>query len=284
MNIKDLRTKPQDAVSIPGSQVMTVFGPKGGVGKTFLAVNLAILSAKRGARKTLLVDLDLDSGDVAVHLDLPEGSSINDLLPYCSDIRPEVMPRFVSRHHAGALDVLMAPPRPELSEFVKVEHVSHLIEGARRIYQCIVIDTPPAADCDIVYECLEKSDSQLLVITQDLACLRQARTSLELMRRLGLNVNERTHVVLNQFSEKSILSVRKVREFLDFARVQTVSHDRDVVERSILDGAPIVLAAGGCQVGREICAIASQVLGIGEGQLQPSRRGFGLFKAGRRLW
>jgi len=246
--------------TVPGSQVIAVFSPKGGVGKTVLATSIALVASRRGGRKTLLLDMDLDSGDASVHLDLSEQSSINDLLPYCSDLEPEIMSQFSVHHKAGDIDVVPAPPRPELAEFVKAEHVALLLDGARRLFRCIVLDTPPSTDCDLVYECLEKSDSQVLVVTQDLACLKQARTSIELLRRLGLDVAGRTHVVINRYWDKSLLSVKKITDFLGLDRIHTVVEDREVVERCILDGTPLVLASGGSEVARDVIAAASSVL------------------------
>ncbi len=284
MNLSVLRTRSDEPVPTAGSQVITVFSPKGGVGKTFMAVSIAVTVAKRGRRKVLLCDMDLDSGDVGVHLDLAESVSINDLLPYCQDMRPEVMAKFVVRHAASGVDVIMAPSRPELSEFVRADVVGHLIDGARRTYQCIVIDTPPSADCDLVYECLEKSDTQLLVVTQDLACLRQARTSLELLRRLGVNVKERTYTVVNAYRHKSILSARKISDFLGVGDVLIVTDDRDTVERSILDGSPAVLGARGTQVSKDAETAGSVAANLLLEPTQEPKSRFRLPGKGRLRW
>lgn len=284
MHLGDLRARETAGQTIPGSQVVVVFSPKGGVGKTLLATSIALVASRRAGRKTLLVDMDLDSGDVSVHLDLDDQSSINDLLPYCSDLKAEVMSRFCVHHKAGGIDVVPAPPRPELAEFVKSEHAGLLLDGARKLYQCIVLDTPPSSDCDLVYECLEKSDSQVLVVTQDLACLRQARTSVELLRRLGLDVNNRSHVIVNRYSERSLLSLKKIVDFLGLERVLTIAEDREVVERCILDGSPLVLSAGGSEVAKDVSAAAAAILEIpGESQ-RPARSLMPWFGGRRRKW
>lgn len=264
MNIKDLRAGPHLLPSIPGSQVVTIFSPKGGVGKTLLAVSLAVIASRKGGRKTLLVDADLDSGDAAVHLDITEGASINDLLPYCGDLRQDILAKFVTHHSPTGVDFILAPSRPELSELVRADQIGSLLEGARRYYQCVVVDTPPCLDYDILYECLDKSDMHILVTTQDLASLKQARTALELLRRLGHNVKERTSVVINQFRERSLLSPAKITEFLGLDRVSTVAEDRDLVERCILDGTPVVFAAGSSQVAQDISSFACQVFGLAQ--------------------
>lgn len=284
MNIGDLRTRVEEHASAPGSQVITVFSPKGGVGKTFVAVSLAVVVSRRGGRKVLLLDMDLDSGDASVHLDLNESSSITDLMPYSQDLRPDVLARFVVHHPQSGVDTILAPPRPELSEFVRAEVLGQLIDSARRVYQCIVIDTPPSADCDLVYECLEKSDTQMLVVTQDLACLRQARVSLELLRRLGINVAERTHVVVNAYRERSILSTRKIQDFLGITRLSLVCDDRDAVERSILDGNPLVLGSRAAQVCKEIEAVSLSVADIRHNGHEIQRQRLPLFRRTRKIW
>jgi pilus assembly protein CpaE len=284
MRLGDLRARETTGHVIPGSQVVVVFSPKGGVGKTLLATSIALVASRRAGRKTLLVDMDLDSGDVSVHLDLDLQSSINDLLPYCSDLSAEVMSRFCAQHKAGGIDVVLAPPRPELAEFVKTEHTISLLDGARKLYQCIVLDTPPCSDCDLIYECLEKSDTQVLVVTQDLACLRQARTSVELLRRLGLDVANRSHVVVNRYSDRSLLSLRKIVDFLGLERVVTVADDRETVERCILDGTPLVLSAGASGVARDIGAAAASILEIAGDSPRAVRPVVPWFGRLRRQW
>jgi len=284
MHLSDLRARESTGQAIPGSQVVVVFSPKGGVGKTLLATSIALVASRRAGRKTLLVDMDLDSGDVSVHLDLDDKSSINDLLPYCSDLKAEVMSRFCLHHKAGDIDVVPAPPRPELAEFVRAEHAGLLLDGARRLYQCIVLDTPPSSDCDLVYECLEKSDTQVLVVTQDLACLRQARTSVELLKRLGLDVKSRTYVVVNRYSERSLLSLKRIADFLGLERILTVAEDREVVERCILDGSPLVLSSGASEVSRDVGAAAASILEISGESQRPTRTLMPWFGRRRRKW
>jgi pilus assembly protein CpaE len=267
----------------PASETITVFSPKGGVGKTLIACNIAVAASTVLGRRTLLVDLDLDSGDVAVHLDLAEGPSINDLIPYCTDLRPEILRRFVIQHKPSGADVLAAPPRPEMAEFVKASHVAGIVDCARRAYQTIVIDTPPALDNDLVYECLERSDKQVLMVTQDLTCVRQAHTAIELLRRLGFDPEERTRIVVNRFGDSSLLTLAKIKSFLGVGKLVSIAEARDLVERSVLDGRPLVNRSDGSNVARDVASVAFEVLGAPMPPKINDKPGRFL-QAVRRLW
>ena len=115
----------------PG-RVVAVFGPKGGVGRTTLAVNLAVAAATELGQKTCLVDASFQFGDVGVLLNLnPKNKSIADLIPELEQGEPESMDTFVINHSAG-IKVLLAPPSPEMAELITPTGAKRMIEALRK--------------------------------------------------------------------------------------------------------------------------------------------------------
>ncbi|MGH3073810.1 MAG: AAA family ATPase, partial [Gaiellales bacterium] len=121
------------------AHVFTVFSTKGGSGKTVISTNLAVCFARQGLR-TLLVDLDLHSGDDALVLGLSPRWTVLDLVQSPGDLDAEKLAGFVTRHTSG-VDLLPAPTRPDEEELVAIDRLEPLLEVARKSYDAVVIDT-----------------------------------------------------------------------------------------------------------------------------------------------
>ncbi len=234
------RGQERPTPSILTQQVVAVCSPKGGVGKTLLATNLAVAVATRTPARTVLVDLDLASSDVGVHLDLLEGPTIVDLLPYLPEVGSADLRRFVMTHRASGLDVLLGPARPELAGLVKTEHLRRILDWLRREYHFVFLDTPPDTSSDLVCECLEAASRILLVTTTDAASLRQARVMVDVLDRLGTG-KERVLLVVNQLHEGSPVTLREVQSFLGLSTVFGLVTDRRLAEGAVFEGKPLVL-------------------------------------------
>lgn len=221
-------------------QVVSVFSPKGGVGKTFVAANLAVTLAERTPWRVALADLDLAAGDVAVHLDLMEGPTIADALPFLREPHPEDLGRFITRHRPSTLDVLLAPSRPELADLVKTEQVRRILELLKKNYHAVVVDTPSDRGNDLLYECLELSGYAVLVVSADAACLRQARLVLDVLRKLAIPAGEKFLVVVNQWNGNGPVSLERLQSFLETKVSLVIEDDRQAVEASIFEGRPLV--------------------------------------------
>ena len=107
-----------------------MFSPKGGTGKTVIATNLAAALAKAEARRTLLLDLDLQFGDAAIMLGIEPEKTIYDLVVAPGELDPEKLAGYTTKHTCG-LDILPAPLRPEDAELVTEAKLGRLLEVAR---------------------------------------------------------------------------------------------------------------------------------------------------------
>lgn len=231
---------PQPAgVPLP-QQLVVVWSPKGGVGKTFIVSNLATAVARRSRFGVALLDLDLHSADTGVYLDLLDGPGIVDLLPYLAELRPEHLENYMVRHPHSGLLVLLGPTRPELADFVRLEHVLKILELARRRFGCVFVDMPPHAGEELVYECMEQASRILVVTTQDAATLRQTRLTLEVMAKLKIDVGNCVWVVLNRLHGAAPIGAERVEDFLGRPVIAKLEEDRKAVELSQFEGRPLV--------------------------------------------
>lgn len=257
-------------------QVITVCSPKGGVGKTLVATNLAVAVAARTPARVVLVDLDLNSSDVGVHLDLMEGPTVVDMLPYLPEVGTLDMTRFLVHHRPSGLDVLLGPPRPELGGLVKTEHLRRILDWLRREYHFVFLDTPPDGGSELLHECVQAASRVLLVTTTDAASLRQGRLAVDTFRRLGIP-EERLILVANQVYDGSPVSLREVQDFLGVPASVALVSDRRLADEAVFDGKPLVLGSNDHPLAMALLSLAGKLCpGMGgDPPATPRRRLFG---------
>ena len=160
-----LRKAARAATGTATGKVVTVFSPKGGSGKTMLATNLAVATARSGMR-TLLVDLDLQFGDSALTLAVtPRAQRSGDLAASAGDIDSDKLAAFVSIDPRSELAVLPAPRRPEEADIVGQTVLAAVLDAARNAYEAIVIDTGPLFDAAML-AALDQTDRLLLLYSR----------------------------------------------------------------------------------------------------------------------
>jgi pilus assembly protein CpaE len=183
----------------PGGTVVTVTGAKGGVGATVTAVQLA-LAARTPGRTVALLDLDLQSGDVASYLDVQFRRSVADLAGI-ADINPRVLQEAVYAHDTG-LALLLAPAEGERGEEV-TDRVARQVLGALRArYDVVIVDCGSqmnAATAAVV----EMADQALLLVTPDVVAVRAAKRMVRLWDRLQIRKAEETFAVINRNSRST---------------------------------------------------------------------------------
>lgn len=254
----------------PGPQTVVCFGPKGGVGKTTLAVSLAALAAKARPGQVVLVDLDLTSADAAVHLGHVTGPDLVDMLPHlCGEPGPGDLPLFQPR----GFDFFLAagPQRPELAELVRPQHIEFLLHWARRRGMVAIVDTPAGFGDEIVYQALTAADHLVLVTTGEPTSLRQTAMALEFLDRLQVAPSARRWLVLSQVSSNGPVSPDQVESFLGHPITVEVPLDRPACERAVADGRPLVLTDPGHPISRAVGRLGGQ-LGWLMGEMDTSTR------------
>ncbi|MER5718709.1 AAA family ATPase [Streptomyces sp. NPDC002132] len=183
-----------DAFTGVGGTVVTVSGAKGGVGATLLAVQLA-LAAQASGRPTALVDMDLQTGDVASYLDVQFRRSVVDLAAI-ADISPRILAEAVFRHDSGVA-LLLAPGEGERGEEVTDRAARQIVGALRSRYEVVVVDCG-AQLAGAGAAAVEMADRALLVTTPDVVAVRGAKRAVRMWDRLQIRKAEETTVVVNR--------------------------------------------------------------------------------------
>jgi pilus assembly protein CpaE len=185
------------APSLEGRVIM-VFNAKGGCGKTTIATNLGAYVASTGAR-VLVVDLDLAFGDVAISLQLRPEASVGDLVAMTGHIDAQGLASVVTKHESG-LDTVCAPSQPSEVDRISGATVGEMLRVARRSYDYIIIDTPPAFS-EHVLAALDLCDMLVLLATLDIPAVKNLRLTLDTLDLLGHPRDGRI-VILNRSDVK----------------------------------------------------------------------------------
>ena len=233
-------------------RAVAVFGPRGGVGATFLATNLAAACAARDA-DTVLVDLDPFFADVTTALGIDEESAptIAELAPVADELSGEHLDRVLHRHPLG-FGTLLAPHRP-MERGLDPAVVSASVRALRARHEVVVLHLPRALD-DATRAALEAADIVLLVVTLDVLALRDARRALDILRGSGLD--GRCRLVLNRVGRGEVVPDDAER-VLGLRPVTMIREDR-AVRRSQDRGE--VVAGRSTPAARRVAALARRIL------------------------
>jgi pilus assembly protein CpaE len=226
---------------------VTVFSTKGGSGKTVIATNLAVCFARQ-AKRTLLIDFDLHSGDDALVLGLSPRWTILDLVQSPGDLDAEKLAGFVTRHSSG-VDLLPAPTRPDEEELVSIERLEPLIEIARQSYDVVVIDTSSLFSPATLLA-IDHTDTLLLVGASDVPTIKSLKIALETLELLEMRVKD-VRIVMNRSGAKVGLEDRDVERTLRRQITYTISSDK-AIPVSVNRGQPVVVDAPKSRVSRSL--------------------------------
>ena len=229
------------------AQIVTVFSTKGGSGKTVIATNLAVCFARQ-AKRTLLIDFDLHSGDDALVLGLSPRWTILDLVQTPGDLDAEKLAGFVTRHSSG-VDLLPAPTRPDEEELVSIERLEPLIEIARQSYDVVVIDTSSLFSPATLLA-IDHTDTLLLVGASDVPTIKSLKIALETLELLEMRVKD-VRIVMNRSGAKVGLEDRDVERTLRRQITYTISSDK-AIPVSVNRGQPVVVDAPKSRVARSL--------------------------------
>lgn len=160
------QARTQEPVDHGGGRVISVFSPKGGVGRTTIACNLAVALKQATGKRVALVDGNLQFGDVGVVLNVQPTKTIVDLLPHIADIDHELVGDVVLGHSSG-VDVLLAPTRPEMAELVTADYLKRILAKMREVYDFVAVDTP-ASFSETALASLDMSDRIFVLLTVEM--------------------------------------------------------------------------------------------------------------------
>jgi pilus assembly protein CpaE len=240
------------------ASVVAVFSPKGGVGRTTVAVNLAVAAASLGV-KVALVDASFQFGDVGVLLNLnPRNKSIADLAAELQTGEAESLDTFMITHSSG-VRVLLAPPSPEQAELIGPLSVKHVLQGLRKDYALVVVDCPSTFN-EPTIAVLDEADVILTLLSLEITSVKNMRLFLEVSEQLGYD-NDKIRLVLNRADSTLGIRVADVEHSIGRKVDHTIVSDGRSVVYALNRGVPFFLSNREAQVSQDILRLAQAITG-----------------------
>jgi pilus assembly protein CpaE len=237
-------------------RVIMVYSPKGGTGVTTIAVNLAV-TLNNDETRVVLVDGNLQFGDVAVFLNEQGKNTILDLAPRADELDMEVVEGVMIKHASSGLRVLAAPARPEHADHVSSDQFAKLLKYLRQVYPYVVVDTSHMLN-DITLAILDVCDVLALVVTQDIPAVKNVRLFLDLMNTIGIP-RERVCFIMNKYDKRISITPEKVGENLKQPIVSVIPFDERIVIPSVNRGVPFMVDNKTQPIARTVFSLAETI-------------------------
>jgi len=242
--------------------VVAVFSPKGGVGRTTVAVNLAVAAAAELGKKVIVVDASFQFGDVAVLLNLnPKNKSMAELVQELESSHDADTVDTYTTSHSSGIHALLAPASPEMAELITPAGVKHVLEILRQRYDLVVVDCTAWFN-DTTLGILDLADVVLTVLTLEITSIKNIRLFLEVAEQLGYD--SKIRLVLNRADTTLGIRVADVEHSIGRKVDSTIVSDGRAVVYALNRGVPFVLSNREAQVSQDILRLATAVVGSGE--------------------
>ena len=246
-------------------KMISVFSSKGGCGTSFIATNLAAATSA----KTILVDLNLQAGDLPLFLGIEPKYSIADMVEKRSRLDDSLIATLVSPY-SSQLSLLAAPKEADSADEIEPQHVFEVLQRLRESFDYVVLDPQHTFD-SITLAALDQSDEIVLVVTLDIPAIRSTQRALQIFDRLGYP-RKKVRIVVNRWSKQIDLDLRQVEKFLGEPVVGFIPSDYQTAVSSINLGTPLVQSDSNSKIAVEIRRIARTIdSGIPIEQLVPKR-------------
>ncbi|HEY8180028.1 MAG TPA: response regulator [Candidatus Limnocylindria bacterium] len=243
-------------------RLAVLYGAKGGVGTTTIAINTAIAMGRELRRRTALIDANLQFGDLRVFLDLglDTASIVNAVSE--PDLDTDLLRKLIVRHHSG-VDLLLAPPSPEAADIVMERQrtdpttVSTLLNLFRKMYDYTFVDMVKTID-DFNLQLFDEADVIFVIMTADLSCLKNVRSVLETMDHLGYE-RAKVQLVLNRSNAYTGINVNNAESALNRkVDYQVINEYRGAIS-ALNSGEPFMSSRPDGPLGRSVADFARQV-------------------------
>jgi pilus assembly protein CpaE len=237
-------------------KVISLYSPKGGVGTTTLAVNLAV-SLQNEETPVVLVDGNMEFGDVSVFLNKQAKNSIVDLAPRADELDPDVVDEVTILHADSGIKILAAPARPEFAESVTGDQFVKVLEFLCNFYTYVLVDCSSSLS-DVTLSTIDASDLIILVTTQEIPAIKDSRLFLDLLQPLKIN-RERLLFVMNKYDKRIGIKPDKVSENFKQEVKVVVPFEEKVVLPSINRGVPFMLGEKSKSITRSFLSLTEAV-------------------------
>jgi pilus assembly protein CpaE len=245
--------------------VITVFGAKGGIGKTTISTNLATTLAKITGASVCLLDMDTRFGDVAIMMDIAVEASIADVARKIDEIDRDKIKDYLVKHYSG-VNILPAPLHPTEWRNMTPQHIEKIVELVAQTHDYVVIDTPGTFN-ELIAATLELANLILLVTSMDIASIKDTALALEMLRAASVS-EDKVKLTINHSTAANSLREDDVARVLEYDVFWRIPHDLSVSSSTQL-GQPIVVAKPYARVSRSIIDLAHALTGT-----RQEKRGF----------
>ncbi len=237
-------------------QLVAVFSTKGGVGKTTIATNLAVSLAEETRKRVVVVDLDLQFGDVAIMLNVIPKRTITELIQDINQMDAELMEGYLVSHPTG-VKVLPCPTRPEYAELITGSHVEKILGILKQNYDYIIIDTAPFFQ-ETTLSALDLCHQILLVSALDLPTIKNVKLGLEVLD--SLHLKGKVRLILNRSSNDIGIKCEDMEESLGLKVKAHIPSDGRTVITSVNKGSPFVITHPNTKVTGSVRELAEMIM------------------------
>jgi len=240
-------------------RIVAVHSPKGGVGTSTIATNIAMASARRRPDRVVIVDLDLQFGQIATHLNLTPRVTLSDVVRDEAALRePELLRTYATRHDSG-LHVLAAPTGPELADTITANHVDRILTVLLQGYDQVVIDTGSWLD-ERTLRVFERAENVVFVMNPEIPALKAMSALVEYLGEAGTVANKSMFVLNNTFG-REILKLRDVETALGMKVEMELPYDPFLYLKAVNEGIPIILGAPQSVAAQRLVALSDTAFG-----------------------
>ena len=247
---------PMPMGMLRAGKIISVYSPKGGVGTTTLAVNLAV-ALQKDETPVVLVDGNMEFGDVSVFLKQKVINSIVDLAPRANELDPDVIEEVINLHPESGIKILSAPSRPEFAESVTGEQFARVLDYLRNLYSYVLVDCSSSLS-DVTLSAIDTSDLIILVTTQEIPAIKDSRLFLDLLQPLKIS-RERLLFVMNKYDKRIGIKPEKVSENFKQEIKVVIPFEEKVVLPSINRGVPFMMGEKSKSITRSFVSLTEAV-------------------------
>ncbi|PFG04596.1 AAA family ATPase [Bacillus sp. es.034] len=235
-------------------KVISVCSPKGGIGRTTTAVNLAVTYAQMG-KKVGMLDANLQFGDLNMHFDIRPNGTLYEWVKEEYERHSYSIDKYLVLHDSG-VSILPAPLRPEFFEMITETHIEKVIEEMKMMFDILIIDIPSYLS-EVHLKCLERSEECLLLVTNDLPVLKRSKLYIEALDSFQLR--EKIKIIHLLSKKNKQVDSTKMERILEAAVFSTLPIQEAVISQSVNLGVPVVLSHPRKPIGKSFLTLAKKL-------------------------
>jgi pilus assembly protein CpaE len=250
-------TKEKIKAQVPEKgRIISVFSKKGGLGVTTLAVNLGVALSQMAEKKTALIDLDLQFGDITSFLNLFPEYSIIDVCDKNGGVDEVKLQSCMTRHQSGVF-ALAEPKNPAESENISPSQINQVLRHLKSMFSYVIVDTPHIFDSKTL-EAFELSDHIILVTVPNISSIRATKKALGVFRDLGY-APDKVRVIVNRVGKKDPIKAEAIEKTIHYPVSWVIPNNYPAVIEAINTGIPLLNHKGGSNVAKSIQDLAVDI-------------------------